>query len=221
MIIALDGPAASGKSTTAKKAGERLNFLYIDTGAMYRAMTQKVLDSNLAFTDTDMIIKLIPDTSITQDIDRETGLTRTYLDGKDVSMEIRTPEISKGVGPVCEIKEVREALVDLQREMGKTTDVILDGRDIGTVVFPDAELKFWMDADVNVRAERRYKELVEKGFNTTVDEVCKDLIERDRRDSSRANSPMKPADNAIFIDTTNFSIEQQVEFIVEHVNRIR
>ena len=220
MIIALDGPAGSGKSTTAKLVGKEIGFLYIDTGAMYRAMTLKTKLSNVAYQDKNGITSLLADTKIAQEIDNQSGDTITFLDGKDVSQEIRTPEINKGVGPVCEISEVRKALVALQREMGQKGDVILDGRDIGTVVFPDADLKFYMIADIKVRALRRYQELLAKGVTQTLEEVENDIAERDLRDSSRADSPLKPADDVIYVDTTSMSISEQVGFIVDKIRTI-
>ena len=220
MIVALDGPAGSGKSTTAKLVGKETGFLYIDTGAMYRAMALKTKLSNIAYHDKNAIINLLADTEITQEIDNKSGDTITFLDGKNVSQEIRTPEINKGVGPVCEISEVRKALVALQREMGRKGDVILDGRDIGTVVFPNADLKFYMIADIKVRAKRRHRELLDKGINQTLEEVEKDIAERDRRDSSRADSPLKPAEDVIYVDTTGMSISEQVDFIVNKIKKI-
>ena len=150
MIVAIDGPAGSGKSTTAKLVGMKMNFLYIDTGAMYRAVTVKVKRSGVGYDDADGIRSLLPDTVIDQKIDDVSGDTKTFLDNEDVSLEIRDPEITRGVTGVCEIKEVRDKLVSLQREMGKKKNVILDGRDIGTVVFPDADLKFFMVADIDI-----------------------------------------------------------------------
>jgi len=221
MIIAIDGPAGSGKSTTAKMIGKKLNYLYIDTGAMYRAMALKTKLSNVKFTDSKAVISLLHNTDIVQIIDKVSGDTRTILDGNDVSTDIRTPEITKGVGPVCEVKEVRTQLVDLQRKMGKEGNVILDGRDIGTVVFPDADVKIYLIADPKVRAERRLAELKSKGHDTTLEEVLKDMIDRDKRDSSRKEAPMKPADDAIFVDTSNLTIEGQVDKIIEIVNGTR
>lgn len=214
MIIAIDGPAGSGKSSTAKLVGSKMNFLYIDTGAMYRAMALKAFLSEISYDDRENILKILPDTEIVQDIDINTGETRTFLDNNDVSFNIRTPEISKGVTSVCEIDEVRSKLVELQREMGRKGNVILDGRDIGTVVFPDADLKFFMVADVNVRSKRRLKELEEKGIESTFEEVKQDIERRDMRDSSRSNSPLKPASDSILIDTTKMTIEEQSEFII-------
>ena len=220
MIIAIDGPAASGKSTTAKLVGQEMNFLYIDTGAMYRAMALKAYKTGIDYENSEKVISIVDSTIIDQIIDETTGDTKTLLDGEDVSHDIRTPEISKGVTAVCEIKEVRENLVNIQRMFGKRGDVILDGRDIGTVVFPDADLKFFMVADVDIRARRRYEELLQKGINSTLEDIKADIIRRDDRDSSRANSPLKAADDAILIDTSELTIDEQVEFIIEKIKEI-
>lgn len=220
MIVAIDGPAGSGKSTTAKLVGTRMNFLYIDTGAMYRAMALKTKLSGIDFDDKINIISLLQNTRIDQVIDKITGDTITYLDGSDVSLEIRRPEISKGVTGVCEINEVRTKLVELQREMSKRGNVILDGRDIGTVVFPDADLKFFMIADINIRAERRLMELKEKGVKASFEEVKEDIERRDHRDSSRSNSPLKPVLDSIFIDTSKLSIDEQADLIINHIKKI-
>ena len=221
MIIAIDGPAGSGKSTTAKLIGKRLNYLYIDTGAMYRAMALKTKLSKIEFTDSKSVIALLPDTKIIQVIDEQSGDTRTLLDGNDVSSDIRTPEITRGVGPVCEIREVRSELVNLQRKMAKNGNVILDGRDIGTVVFPDADVKIYLIADPKVRAQRRLVELKTKGHNTTLEEVLKDMEDRDKRDSSRKEAPMKPAVDAILVDTSGLTIDGQVDKIIEIVKGIK
>ena len=221
MIIAIDGPAASGKSTTAKLVGQKMNFLYIDTGAMYRAMALKTKKLGFDYEDSEKVISVIDSTVIDQKIDQVSGDTKTFLDDKDVSFEIRTPEISKGVTAVCEIKEVRENLVNIQREFGNRGDVILDGRDIGTVVFPNADLKFFMMADVDVRAQRRFKELNDKGISSSLEDIKADIIRRDDRDSSRANSPLKAADDAILIDTSELTIDEQVEFIIEKIKELR
>ena len=219
MIVAIDGPAGSGKSTTAKLVGIKMGFLYIDTGAMYRAMALNTKLNGVNFSDKENIIRLLSDTVIEQVVDKNTGDTKTFLDGQDVSSVIRTPEISLGVTAVCEIGEVRSKLVELQREMSKKGNVILDGRDIGTVVFPDADLKFFMIADINIRAERRLKELEEKGIEASFSQVKEDIERRDHRDSSRSNSPLKPALDSIFIDTSKMSIEQQADFITELIKK--
>ncbi|MBU4486702.1 MAG: (d)CMP kinase [Candidatus Delongbacteria bacterium] len=219
MIIAIDGPAGSGKSTTAKLVGSEMNFLYIDTGAMYRAMALKTKLFGVDFDDKINIVSLLAETTIEQIIDSETKDTKTLLDGRDVSFEIRTPEISKGVTSVCEIDEVRTKLVELQREMGKRGNVILDGRDIGTVVFPDADLKFFMVADINIRAKRRVDELKEKGIEASFEDVKKDIERRDLRDSSRSNSPLKPAGDSILIDTSELSIKEQAGLIISYIKK--
>ncbi len=219
MIVAIDGPAGSGKSTTAKMVGSKMNFLYIDTGAMYRAVALKAKLSGVDYEDREGVISLLPETDVEQTINKSTGDTRTFLDGNDVSDQIRTPEISKGVTGVCVISDVREKLVRLQREMGRKGNVILDGRDIGTVVFPDADLKFFMVADVNIRAERRLLELKEKGIISSFEEVKADIERRDASDSSRANSPLKPADDSILIDTSRMTVDQQAEFIISCIKK--
>ncbi len=219
MIIAIDGPASSGKSTTARLVSKKLGFTYIDTGAMYRAMTLKVKEQKIDFTNKDKIISLIPQTTITQKINPEDFTTITLLDERDVSSEIRTPEISKKVGFVCEIPMVREWLVEIQRVLAGKTNVILDGRDIGTVVFPKADLKIWMDASLEIRAKRRFEELVAKNIEITFEEVLKDLEARDQRDASRDASPMKPAEDAIWLDTSKLSIEEQVAEIIKLANQ--
>ena len=220
MIIAIDGPAASGKSTTAKLVGQKMNFLYIDTGAMYRAMALKTKKQGIDFEDSNKVISIIDSTVIDQKIDEVSGDTKTYLDTEDVSLEIRTPEISKGVTAVCEIKEVRDNLVEIQRDLGNKGDVILDGRDIGTVVFPNADLKFFMIADVDIRAERRFKEMQDKGISSSLEDIKTDIVRRDTRDSSRSNSPLKAADDAILIDTSKLTIDEQVEFIINKIKEI-
>jgi cytidylate kinase len=217
MIIAIDGPAASGKSTTAKLVGQKMNFLFIDTGAMYRAMALKAYKMGIDYEDSRLIKNIMLATVIDQKIDQDTGDTVTLLDKVDVSHEIRTPEISKGVTAVCEIKEVRDNLVEIQRNLGNKGNVILDGRDIGTVVFPNADLKFFMIADVDIRANRRFKEMQEKGMSSSLEDIKADIIRRDDRDSNRSNSPLKAAEDAILIDTSELTINEQVEFIIEKI----
>lgn len=218
MIIAIDGPAGSGKSTTARLVGQKLGYTYIDTGAMYRAVALKAYKNQIEFADRDKIKALLPQTIVTQKINPLDLNTVTLLDGEDVSEAIRLPIISKGVSPVCEISEVRQKMVALQREMAGSYDVIMDGRDIGTVVFPKADFKFYMLADLEIRAERRYKELQDKGImDINLEQIKQEIAERDRRDSSRDDSPLRPADDAILIDTSRMSIEEQVDFIVQTV----
>ncbi|MFQ6618495.1 MAG: (d)CMP kinase [Fidelibacterota bacterium] len=215
-IVAIDGPAASGKSTTAKLVSEKLNYLYIDTGAMYRAITYKILKNNITFDDVEKIIDAARDARI--ELKKVNSVIKTFLDGEDVSEIIRMPRVSKHVGLISEIPQVRQILVEKQRKMGEAGGVVLEGRDIGTNVFPDADFKFFLDADINERARRRYKELCKSGIKLSINRVKNEIIERDRRDRMRKHSPLKRAEDAIFIDTTNLTIDQQVGLIVNKIN---
>ena len=211
LVIAVDGPAGAGKSTIAKIIAERLNINYIDTGAMYRAVTYKVLQNNIDTTDEQAIIEVAK----ASEIDFKDN--NIYLDGKILKEEIRTPEVSNNVSNVAQIKEVRYLMVDVQREIGNRSSVILDGRDIGSYVFPNADYKFFLNASPEERGERRYKELVKKGYETTLEEVIKDVIRRDEIDSNREFAPLVKADDAIEIDTTGKSIEGVVEDVISKI----
>lgn len=202
MIIAIDGPAGSGKSTISKMIAEEIKFMYLDTGAMYRLFTLKVLSENIKFDDFVKINELLENLNI------DIKDNKFFLDGKDVSDEIRKTEISENVSKVAKIKEVREKMVYLQREISKSKNVILDGRDIGTVVFPEAELKIFLIANSKERAERRYKELKEKGENISFEEIYNNILERDKTDSTREISPLKKAEDAIEVDTTSKNIDE-------------
>jgi cytidylate kinase len=206
MIIAIDGPAGAGKSTVSKILAQRLGFLYIDTGAMYRALTLKSIEAKIDIKDTPAIIDMARHTNINLMNDRE-GSLKIFLDGRDVSVEIRQPRITKLVSDIAKIKEVREVMLGLQRKLGKERDSVLDGRDIGTVVFPDADKKFYIDADFATRVKRRYKELKEVSRGITEKDVENDLRNRDTIDSTREVAPLKKADDAIYIDTTNMTID--------------
>jgi CMP/dCMP kinase len=210
MIIAIDGPAGAGKSTVAKILAKKLGFLYIDTGAMYRALTLKALENNLPINDAPGIIQLANGIQIDLQNNRDGSLT-VILDGQDVSSAIRQPRITQFVSDVAKIKEVRQVLVKMQREYGQKGDCVLDGRDIGTVVFPDAQKKFFIDASAEERVQRRFKELRGLGQKIAENEVAKDLANRDKIDSTREASPLRQAPDAIYIDTTDLSIEQVVE----------
>ena len=201
MIIAIDGPAGSGKSTIAKLIAEDLELVYLDTGAMYRLVTLKALNDGI-LGDLDKIIKMLDNLNI--DI-KENGF---YLDDIDVSEEIRKPVVSENVSDIAAIREVREKMVDLQRKFSESKNVILDGRDIGTVVFPNADVKIFLVADAKERANRRYKELVAKGENVRIEEIYENILKRDKIDSTRKESPLKKADNAIEVDTTSKNIEE-------------
>lgn len=216
MIIAIDGPAGAGKSTVAKSVAKRLGFLYIDTGAMYRALTLAALEKNIAISDAAGLIKLAGSSTIDL-INNADGTLKVLLDGKDVSMPIREPRITRFVSDVARIKEVRQVMLGLQRRLGKERDSVLDGRDIGTVVFPDADKKFYIDADFSERAKRRYKELIELGQEVSEEDIRKDVLNRDTIDSTREFAPLKKAEDAIYIDTTYLTIEQVVSEVLKHV----
>jgi len=210
MIIAIDGPAGAGKSTVAKILAKRLGFLYIDTGSMYRALTLKVLENNVPINDESGIIQLANEIKIDLRNNPDGSLT-VMLDGNDVSLAIRQTRITQFVSDVAKIKDVREVLVKMQREFGQKGNCVLDGRDIGTVVFPHAAKKFFIDASADVRVKRRFKELEGLGQSVAENEVASDLANRDKIDSTRQASPLCQAPDAIYIDTTNLSIEQVVQ----------
>lgn len=201
MIIAIDGPAGSGKSTIAKLIAEDLGFVYLDTGAMYRLVTLKALNDGI-LGDLEEIKKMLDNLNINI---KENGF---YLDDIDVSEEIRKPIVSENVSHIAAIREVREKMVDLQRKFSESKNVILDGRDIGTVVFPNADVKIFLVADAKERANRRYKELVEKGENVKIEEIYENILKRDEIDSTRKESPLKKAEDAIEVDTTSKDIEE-------------
>ncbi len=213
IIIAIDGPAGSGKSTTARLVAQKLGYTYIDTGAMYRALTLKVLESNVDPNDEDSIVKLAENTKI--ELVYENGNLKVILDEHDVSDKIRTPEVTSLVSIVSAQPKVRDIMVKKQRELGKNGGVVIDGRDIGTVVFPNADLKIFMTADVKERAKRRQKELRTQGFEIEIEKLIKEIEERDELDSNREVAPLKKADDAIEIDTTNLTIDEQVEIVLK------
>lgn len=217
IIIAIDGPAGSGKSTTARLLAQKLGYLYIDTGAMYRAVTLFWLRSGLPL-ESSSIENLLP--KIMFELKQVNDTLFVYLNGIDVTKEIRSPEVTKYVSPISAIPSVREFLVSLQREYAKDGGVVLDGRDIGTVVFPNAHLKIFLTADINERVRRRLKDLKEKNFDIDVVDVRRQILERDRIDSSREHSPLRKAEDAILLDTTNLTIDEQVQRIYELAKKI-
>ncbi len=212
IIIAIDGPSGTGKSTTAKIVAKDLGLTYLDTGAMYRAITFAALEKNIAPTDKAGIDQLLQSTKIRFDDNNQ-----IVINGVNREKEIRGKQVSEAVSPYSAIPEVRSVLTQWQREIASERSCILDGRDIGTVVFPNADFKFFLVTDLKVRAERRYQECLQKGIAMTLEEIEKNLAERDRIDSSRATAPLKKADDAIEIDTTQLSIEQQVKKIEDRV----
>jgi len=210
MIIAIDGPAGAGKSTVAKILARKLGFLYIDTGAMYRALTLKVLENNVPINDAPGIIQLAQGVNIDLRNNSDGSLT-VFLDGEDVSLAIRQTRITRFVSDVAKIKDVRGVLVKMQREFGQKGNCVLDGRDIGTVVFPEAEKKFFIDASAQVRVMRRFKELEGLGQSVIENDVAIDLANRDKIDTTREISPLRLAPDAVYIDTTALSIDQVVD----------
>ena len=215
MIVAIDGPAASGKSTTAKMVAKKLKMTYLDTGAMYRAVTLALLRSNTDLDDFDSVCQVVDELEL--DIYDQGAKTVLKLNGEDVSQVIRSMPVTENVSAVSAVKYVREAMVRIQRNIGKKTNCVVEGRDIGTVVFPNAEFKIFMVADIKMRAERRLKELHEMGEDWSLQEVLADLKMRDEKDSTRAHSPLKKAEEAIEIDTSMLSIDHQVEKIINIV----
>lgn len=213
LVITIDGPAASGKSTTARLAAERLGYMHIDTGAMYRAVTLKVLRAGVSPDDAAGIAAMLSATRVSL-VRGPSGL-RVQLDGEDVTGAIRTPAVTRAVSAVSSHRAVRQAMVREQRAMGKDGGIVLEGRDIGTVVFPDADLKFFMVAGIRSRAERRQKELAERGETVALESLEREIAERDKRDSSRTESPLRKADDAIEVDTSDLKIEEQVNLVVE------
>ncbi len=211
--IAIDGPAASGKSTTAREVARRLGYIYIDTGAMYRAITRAALDAGVDMNDADALERVARSSKITLEI--KEGQQHTFLNGRDVSGEIRTPEIDRNITPVATHPGVRRIMVEQQRQLAQNGGVVMDGRDIGTVVLPEAELKIFMEASIEARARRRLKEQANGDPSITLENIKADLARRDHADSTRADGPLKKAPDAVVIDTSNMSIEEQVETIVQ------
>jgi cytidylate kinase len=212
IVIAIDGPAGSGKSTTARLVAERLGLLHIDTGAMYRAVTVKVLEKGVNPDNAAAISGLIRTTQV--ELERTGGSLHVVLDGVDVTSRIRDSDVTRSVSAVSRIREVREAMAQKQRELGSTQGGVLEGRDIGTVVFPDADLKIFLIASLDARAQRRQDELHARGQEIDYERLRQEIALRDELDSSREMSPLRKADDAIELDTSMLTIEQQVEFVV-------
>jgi cytidylate kinase len=214
-IVALDGTAASGKSTTARKAAKKLGFLYLDTGAMYRAITLKVIRKKLNPKEGPGLRKLLDETKV--DLKLDQTHIRVFLDGEDVTEAIRSPEVDRWVSPVSALPMVRERMVAIQRALADGKRIICEGRDTGSVVFPEAQLKIFIDAKVDERARRRQKELHERGVELGISEVIGNLKERDSYDSQRQHSPLKMVADAVLLDTTDLSVDEEVSQVVSMI----
>ncbi|HPF52625.1 MAG TPA: (d)CMP kinase [Draconibacterium sp.] len=223
IIIAIDGHSSCGKSTVAKQLAQRLGYIYIDTGAMYRVVTLVALRNGWMVDkvpNIDKVIDGLKDIKISFRWDKKQGKNTTFLNGENVEEEIRRLEVSENVSPISTIAEVRKEMVKQQRENGKNKGIVMDGRDIGTVVFPDAELKIFMTASPEIRAQRRFDELKEKGLDVSFDEILANVEGRDKIDSSRTISPLKKAEDAVVLDNSHMTREEQLEWAMNKVKEI-
>ncbi|WP_163407028.1 (d)CMP kinase [Flavobacterium ajazii] len=223
ITIAIDGFSSTGKSTLAKQLAKELAYVYVDTGAMYRAVAFYAMKNNFIkvdFFDKKVLIDSLPNIQLEFRFNSDLGFAEMYLNGENVEKQIRTIEVSSFVSKVAEVSEVRSKLVEQQQEMGKNKAIVMDGRDIGTVVFPDAELKIFMTASAETRAQRRFDELQQKGDNVSYEEVLKNVIERDHIDTHREDSPLVIAEDAIEIDNSYLNKEEQFSAVLELVNEV-
>jgi len=218
-IVAMDGPAGTGKGTITKLLSKEMGFINIDTGATYRCVALYAIENNIKLEEKDKIIDSLKNINI--DMKNENGEQTIFLNGKDVTKDIRTKEVTKIVSQVSSIKEVRFEMVDVQRKLAKGKDVIMEGRDITTYVFPNADVKIYLDADENERAKRRYKEMQEKGIDMTFEEVLKNIQIRDKNDKEKEIGALKIAEDAIYVDTTNLSIEEVKEKVKQIIEEKR
>ena len=215
MIIAIDGPAGSGKSTTSKLVANRLGISHLDTGSMYRAITVHFIKNNYSLDNID--VPSVMD-SIELEISDSSDKESVFLNGEDVTDRLRSNEVSKLVSDISSVKEVRAKMVRIQRRISSNKSIVIDGRDIGTVVFPDAEFKFFITASIDSRAKRRFDELQESDSNVTLEQIEEEIKSRDHFDTTRENSPLKKAEDAITIDTTHLDVSEQVNMILEIIN---
>lgn len=217
--VAIDGPAAAGKSTVAKQLAEKLSFVYIDTGAMYRALTLQCLQSNVKLDDEKAIVSLLSDTTI--ELKQNSQGQSVFLNGKNVTEQIRQNDISRNVSYIAKLASVRDEMVQRQRKLAEDVNVIMDGRDIGTNVIPDAEVKIYLLASVEERAQRRYEENVKNNISTNLEKLKAEIAARDRRDMEREYAPLKRAADAIVIDTTSLTIDEVVTEILSYVTKYK
>ncbi len=217
--IAIDGPAGAGKSTIARKAAAELGFIYVDTGALYRSVAYYCISAGADVSAPESVEKLLPE--ITPELRFIDGVQHVFVNGSDVSDKIRTPEVSMAASKVSAIPAVRAFLFDLQKKIARENDIIMDGRDIGTVVLPDADLKIFLTASPEARADRRYAELKDKPDAPAYEQVLADIIKRDHDDSTRAIAPLKQADDAVLCDTTELSLEESVQTIIGMIRGIK
>ncbi len=222
IIVAIDGHSSCGKSTMAKDLAREVGYIYVDTGAMYRAVTLFAMRNNLFDAEgninTERLEQLLPEVRISFKLDPETSRPMTCLNGEVVEQEIRSLEVSQHVSPIAALPFVRTKLVEQQQAMGKEKGIVMDGRDIGTVVFPDAELKIFVTASAEIRAQRRFKELQAKGMPADFNDILKNVEERDYIDSHRATSPLRQADDALVLDNSHLTIEEQKKWLMEKFN---
>lgn len=216
--IAIDGPAGAGKSTIAKAIAKKYGYIYVDTGAMYRALAYKAIKCGISIGDSGEVENMLSDTRLNIAYN-EVG-QRIILDDVDISDDIRTPEVSMGASDISALSAVRSWLLEMQKNIARKNDCVMDGRDIGTTILPNADLKIFLTASVEERARRRFKELIEKGEKVTLEEVGKDVEKRDYNDTHRAVSPLKKADDAITVDTTGYNLEDSVSRISEIVDKL-
>ena len=218
-VVAIDGPAGSGKGTITKLVGKELNLINIDTGAMYRCVTLECLRRNIDVTDLSSIEKVLDEIKIS--FKKEDGKDLVFLNDENVSKEIRSKEVDNSVAKFAAVKIIRDKVTPMQREMGKNADIIMEGRDIGTVVFPDADVKIFLDCSIEERANRRFKQNQEKGIESTYEEVLASIKERHRLETEREVAPFVQAEDAIYLDSTNLNIDEVVEKIVEYIKEKR
>ncbi|MFA4923576.1 MAG: (d)CMP kinase [Ignavibacteriaceae bacterium] len=217
LIVAIDGPAGSGKSTTAKLLANKLKYLYLDTGAMYRAITFLALKHNIADNEPE-IVELLKRTEI--ELTYTNGVSKVFADKVELTNEIRSQEVNGKVSDISKIKQVRQILVEKQRQIGALGGIVMEGRDIGTVVFPDADVKFFLTASIDERTKRRTKEMKDKGKHIPEEIVKENLLNRDKIDSTRLESPLLKAKDAIAVDTSTLSIKEQVSFLYEEIKKV-